>query len=436
VVGLARSGEAVALALRARGEEVIGCDAGAPENPTLREVAGRLRDAGVEVHLDASGDALAARAGTLIKSPGVPQNAPLVAAARARRLPVLGELEIAWRLLGNEFVAVTGTNGKTTCTEWIGHVHREAALPVAVAGNVGTALSSLVGSVDSAATIVCEASSFQLEDTDAFSPEAAVILNLAPDHLDRHSGFDSYVAAKLRLFANQGNDDIAVAPVDLGIEDLGGCARRVLFGTGAGDDAELTDRAEHLWWDDEPVIRTDEISLPGEHNKLNAMAVAATCLARGLDRDAVATGLRTFRGVAHRLEPIRVLDGVAYVNDSKATNVASTVVALRSYEQPVNLIAGGRGKRQDFSPLAPLIAERCRAVYLIGEAAGELTDALGTAGVPISIADDLPRAVAQARAAAHAGDVVLLSPACASYDQYPDFEARGEHFRALVLEAR
>jgi UDP-N-acetylmuramoylalanine--D-glutamate ligase len=435
VVGLARSGEAVALALRARGGEVIGCDAGAPENPKLREVAGRLRDAGVEVHLDASGDALAARAGTLIKSPGVPQSAPLVVAARARGLPVVGELEIAWRLLGNEFVAVTGTNGKTTCTEWIGHVHREAAAPVAVAGNVGTALSSLVGNIDPAATVVCEASSFQLEDTDAFSPEAAVILNLASDHLDRHGSYDEYVAAKLRVFANQGNDDIAVAPTDLGIEDLGGCARRVLFGA-AGDDAALTERAEHLWWEDEPLIGTDEISLPGEHNKLNAMAVAATCLARGIDRDAVATALRTFKGVAHRLEPIRVLDGVTYINDSKATNVASTVVALRAYDQPVHLIAGGRGKQQDFSPLAPLIAKRCRAVYLIGEAADELARALSGTGVPISIPDDLPRAVAQARAVARAGDVVLLSPACASYDQYPDFEARGEHFRALLAEQR
>ena len=160
------------------------------------------------------------------------ENAPVVAAARARGVPVLGELELAWRLLQNEFIAVTGTNGKTTTTEWIGHVHREAALPVAVAGNVGTALTSLVGTVSGGATIVCEASSFQLEDTIAFAPEVAVLLNLEPDHLDRHGTFADYVAAKLRIFANQGNDDIAVAPVDLDVEDLGGCARRVPFGSG------------------------------------------------------------------------------------------------------------------------------------------------------------------------------------------------------------
>ncbi len=226
---------------------MIGCDAGPPGDPRLAQVAGRLSQAGVEVHLDASGEALAARAGTLVKSPGVPQHAPAVLAARARGVPVLGELELAWRLLANEFVAVTGTNGKTTTTEWIGHVHRVAAVPVAVAGNVGTAVSTLVGALDAASTVVCEASSFQLEDSSAFAPEAAVLLNLSPDHLDRHPSYENYVAAKLRIFANQGNDDVAVAPDDLGLEDLGGCARRVLFG--GAPEAELSARAGYLWWD-------------------------------------------------------------------------------------------------------------------------------------------------------------------------------------------
>ncbi|MFZ0091939.1 MAG: UDP-N-acetylmuramoyl-L-alanine--D-glutamate ligase, partial [Solirubrobacteraceae bacterium] len=341
VVGLARSGVAAALALRARGEEVIGCDAGSRTAPGLGAAAERLSAAGVEVHLDASGDALAARAGTLIKSPGVPQTAPAVVAARARGVPVLGELELGWRLVVNEFIAVTGTNGKTTTTEWIGHIHREAAVPVAVAGNVGTAVTSLAGTLSADATVVCEASSFQLEDTVAFAPEVAVLLNLAADHLDRHPSFDDYVAAKLRIFAHQGNDDVAVAPVDLGVQDLGGCARRVPFGP--HDGAELSERAGYLWWDEEPLLHVGEISLPGEHNRANAMAAAAVCLARGIDREAVAAGLRSFAGVAHRLELIRVRDGVAFVNDSKATNVASTLVALRSYREGVHLIAGGRG---------------------------------------------------------------------------------------------
>ncbi|PZS13615.1 MAG: UDP-N-acetylmuramoyl-L-alanine--D-glutamate ligase, partial [Solirubrobacterales bacterium] len=342
---------AAALALRARGEEVIGCDAGAGEGAALAAAAGRLRAAGVEVHLDASGEALAAGgAGTLIKSPGVPQDAPAVVAARERGVPVLGELELAWRLIPNEFIAVTGTNGKTTTTEWIGHIHREAGLPVAIAGNVGTAASSFAGSLSSEATVVCEASSFQLEDCDAFAPELAVLLNLFPDHLDRHPSYEDYVQAKLKIFAHQGPGDVAVVPAELGTQGLAGHAQRVTFG--AGPEVELC----------------AQVSLPGEHNRRNAMAAATVCLARGLPHAAIVAGLESFAGVAHRLEPIAARGGVSWVNDSKATNVASTRVALRSYPGGVHLIAGGRGKQQDFAPLAPLVAERCKAVYLIGEA--------------------------------------------------------------------
>ncbi|HET9105279.1 MAG TPA: UDP-N-acetylmuramoyl-L-alanine--D-glutamate ligase [Solirubrobacteraceae bacterium] len=430
VVGLARSGVAAGLLLRDRGEEVIGLDSGSADNPALAAAAQRLSRAGVEVHLDASGQALAARAGTLIKSPGVPAHAPVVEAARARGVPVLGEVEFAWRLLANEFIAVTGTNGKTTTTEWIGHIHREADRPVAVAGNVGTALSSLIGTVDPEATVVCEASSFQLEDTEFFAPEVAVLLNLEPDHLDRHGTFEAYVAAKLRIFAAQGNDDVAIAPTGLGIEDLGGCARRICFGTDPG--SELAARAGQLWWDETPLIAESEISLPGAHNRDNAMAAAAACLARGIEPEAVASGLRSFRGVAHRLEPVAVRDGVAFVNDSKATNVASTLVALRSYAGGVHLIAGGVGKGQDFSPLSPVVAERCAAVYLIGEAGPEIGRALRPSGVPRRTSETMARALGAAAAAARPGDTVLLSPACASFDQYTDFEARGDAFRALV----
>ena len=433
VVGLARSGVAAALALRSRGLAVTGVDSGRADDPALAKAAGRLRAAGVEVRVDASGVDLAARAGTLIKSPGVPLQAPAVRVAQERGAVVLGELELAWRLIPNEFVAVTGTNGKTTTTEWTGHVYREAGLPVAVAGNVGTAMSSLIGDLADDATVVCEASSFQLEDTLAFSPEAAVLLNLSPDHLDRHGTYAEYVAAKLKIFANQGNYDVAVTPADLGIEDLGGCARRVTFGEGPGLD--LSNRAGYVWWDDEPIVRVQDIALPGAHNIQNAMATAAVCLACGVDPDAVAAGLRTFAGVRHRLERIAVQEGLTWINDSKATNVASTVVALEAFTAPIRLIAGGRGKQQDFTPLAPLVAEHCRAVYLIGEAAGELADALVGTGVPLHQEGDLEHAVSSARAAGRAGEIVLLSPACASFDQYRDFEERGDHFRALVEAA-
>ena len=248
VVGLARSGVAAALALRERGAEVAGVDSGrVPE-----ETAARLRTAGVAVHDGTAGVELLDGVRTVIKSPGVPQQAPVIAAGRERAVTVLGEFETGWRLLGgHEFVAVTGSNGKTTTVELIGHLHREARLAVQVAGNVGTALTSLPGTLAAGTTIVAEASSFQLEDTEAFAPEAALLLNLAEDHLDRHGTFDAYRAAKLEIFARQPGEAVAVAPLGLGVEDLGGCARRVCFGAGPG--AELSDRAGQLWWDEQPL---------------------------------------------------------------------------------------------------------------------------------------------------------------------------------------
>jgi UDP-N-acetylmuramoylalanine--D-glutamate ligase len=375
---------------------------------------------GIEAHLGTDGLAFLPHARAVVKSPGVPREVAVVAAARARGIPVLGEIELGWRLLPNEFVAVTGTNGKTTTVELLGHIHREAGLAVAVAGNVGDAVSGLVGALDPGAIVVCEVSSFQLEDTLEFAPEGAVLLNVASDHLDRHGTFEDYLAAKLRIFAFQGNDDVAVAPAGLAVEDLGGCARRVCFGPGG----ELDDRAGLLWWDDEPLIAHDEIRLRGAHNRANAAAAAAVALARGIDRDAVRAALRTFAGVEHRLEEAGVVDGVLFVNDSKATNVASTLVALASFEDvAVHLILGGRGKGQDFS----VLRGRAAATYLIGEAAEQLAAEVG--GV---LCGDLATAVARARAAARPGEVVLLSPACASWDQFEDYEARGRAFKALV----
>jgi UDP-N-acetylmuramoylalanine--D-glutamate ligase len=390
----------------------------------------------MELHLGEAGVALLERVRVLVKSPGVPGQAPVIAAARARGMEVLGELELGWRLLANEFVAVTGTNGKTTTVELIGHIHREAGLPVAVAGNVGAAVSGLVGKVDERVTVVCEVSSFQLEDTVAFTPEAAVLLNLTPDHLDRHGTLDAYRAAKLEIFARQGNEDIAVAPLglgsEIGIPPIPGCGRRVCFGNGAG--AALSMSAGELWWEERPLLGIEEIRLRGRHNVENAMAAAAVCLARGIDADAVCAGLRSFVGVKHRLEEVRRRDGVLYVNDSKATNVASTVVALDSLpSDTVHLILGGQAKAQDFSALRLPVQRCCKAVYLIGEDAPVLGSALEDVDVPVHECGDLEQAVLRAREAAGTGDVVLLSPACASFDQFKDFEARGERFRELVL---
>ena len=434
VVGLARSGAAVARALADRGEEVLGVDAGHPEE------AEGLADAGVEVKLDAEGVELVERARCVVKSPGVPGGAPVVDAARARGLPVLGELEVAWRLVPNRFIAVTGTNGKTTVTELIGHIHRRAALPVAVAGNVGTPLASLADDVAPDATVVCECSSFQLEDTEAFAPECAVFLNFAPDHLDRHPTLEDYLDAKLRIFANQGNDDVAVYNGDepaLRGRDLGGCGRRVAFCHGRGGDPDCAVAVEEgvVFWADEPLIEVDRVPLIGPHNVGNAMAAAAAALATGVPEDAVRDGVADFPGVPHRLERVAEIGGVVFVNDSKATNVAAAAAALRSFDGGVHAILGGSLKGEGFEELVDPVVERCASCHLIGEAAERMERDLAPArraGVELRRADGLEPAVRAAAGAASPGEVVLLAPACASFDAYRDFEARGEHFRSIV----
>jgi UDP-N-acetylmuramoylalanine--D-glutamate ligase len=341
---------------------------------------------------------------------------------------------------------VTGTNGKTTTVELLGAIHAEAGVPALVAGNVGTPLASLAGELEGDATVVCEASSFQLEDTSLFSPEGAVFLNLAPDHLDRHRDLGSYLAAKLRIFANQGNDDVAVYNADdpaLAGTDLGGCARRVSFCVGAAPDCEVSLAEGTIFYDGEPLLGISELGLFGEHNVANAMAAAAAALAMGIDREAVREGLRSFAGVPHRLEPVAEIDGVRFVNDSKATNVASATVGLRAFVDAegaaaapaVHAILGGSEKGEDFGPLVDPVREACAAVYLIGAAAGRLAEALAPAvgsGLELHRCDDLEDAVRRAAAAARPGEVVLLSPACASFDAFENFERRGDRFREVV----
>jgi len=413
---------------------VIGVDSGSPAG------AAKLADDGVAVELESDGIAALGRARCVVKSPGVPREAPVIAAAQARGARVIGELELAWRLLPNRFLAVTGTNGKTTVAELLGHVWRSAGEPVAVAGNVGTPLASLAGGLDPAVTVVCEASSFQLEDTEAFAPECGVLLNLSPDHLDRHRDLDDYRAAKLRLFANQGNDDVCVfdgSDPTLRAVDLGGCARRLAFCRDARDSDDcacaIAGTAIELWG--EPLVRLDELSLLGPHNAANAMAAAVAAAALGIGRDPIASALRSFPGVPHRLERVGERGGVLYVNDSKATNPAAAAAALASFgERPVRAILGGSLKGGDFAELAVPVAEHCASCHLIGPAAAQLERDLATAwsaGVERHTHEGLAEAFAAATEATRPGDVVLLAPACASFDAYRDFEQRGEHFRAL-----
>jgi UDP-N-acetylmuramoylalanine--D-glutamate ligase len=434
VVGLARSGCAAARFLAGSGEAVRGVDSGYPDG------AAGLTGEGVEVALDTSGLAQLDGTRTVVKSPGVPREAPVIAAALERGLDVVGELELAWRSIPNRFLAVTGTNGKTTTVELLGHIYRTAGEPVAVAGNVGTPLSSLAGSVDPVATVVCEASSFQLEDTTAFAPECAVFLNLAPDHLDRHSDLDSYLAAKLRIFANQGNDDVAVYNADdpaLAGTDLGGCGRRVAFCRGAAPECEVALAEGTIFYDSEPLLATSELGLFGEHNVANALAAASAALTMGLDRDAVREGLRSFAGVPHRLEQVAEIGGVCFVNDSKATNVASAVVGIDSFEGGVHAILGGSEKSEPFAPLLDPLRERAAACYLTGATAGRLAAELAAVvadGIELHRCADLEEAVRRAAAAARPGEVVLLSPACASFDAFENFERRGDRFREIVGE--
>jgi len=333
----------------------------------------------------------------VVKSPGVPGEVPLVAEARRRGIPIWSEVELGYRLLaptGTRFVGVTGTNGKTTTTALLGAIFEAGGLAVAVAGNIGVPLSS----VEHADWVVCELSSFQLEDVHELSCEIAVLLNLEPDHLDRYPSFEAYRAAKLRIFERARTK---IVPRGSGLPGIEFAA-----------DDELPA---------EPAVR-------GAHNRENAAAATAAARAAGIADEDIATGLRTFRGVPHRLELVGERGGVRYVNDSKATNVAAALRALAAYgDEPVHLILGGSPKGEDFAPLAAAIGPNVRSVHLIGAEAERLAGLIDG-----HLDGTLAAAVAHAAELADPGDVVLLSPACASFDQFENYEWRGEAFGELV----
>jgi len=407
VLGLARSGQAAALALVRRGVPTVGVDR-ADDLDT-----GRLAEAGVEIHLGTEEERLLDDVELLIKSPGVPGESPLATAAHARGIPIWSEIELGFRLLGNPFIGITGTNGKTTTTELLGAMFRAAGTPVAVAGNVGRPLTSFDGALEKDAWVVCELSSFQLEDVHRLRPRVAVLLNLEPDHLDRHDSYDAYRDAKLRIFENQTEADVAVVPRDF--QPIPGGADRVEF------------RA------DDPLPA--EPLIPGEHNRENAAAATAAARSAGIEEDAIVEALRTFPGVKHRLEVVAELEGVRFVNDSKATNTAAARRGIAAYAgRPLRLILGGSLKGESFDELADELPASVRSIDLIGEATEQLAASLGRAGRSFRRSGDLATAVGAAAGDAEPGDVVLLSPACASYDQFRDFEERGETFRRLVGE--
>ena len=375
VYGLARSGRSAVERLAERGDEVIIVDRSLGNEDDLSLLLGVT---------------------VLVKSPGVPREAPLVAAARQRGIAVWSEVELGYQLLPEtRFVGVTGTNGKTTTSELLGAIFRAAGRDVVVAGNVGTPLTS----VRNAAWVVCELSSFQLEDVHEFTCDVAVLINLEPDHLDRHGSFESYREAKLRIFERA---RAKVVPAGLGLPGIEFSA-------------------------DDPLPA--EPLMPGRHNRENAAAATAAARAAGIEDPEIAEALRTFKGVPHRLELVGERGGVRYVNDSKATNVAAALPALATYAgEPVHLILGGSSKGEDFGPLAAAVGGNVRSIHLIGAEAERLAAVLGG-----HRDGTLDRAIAHAAELAQPGDVVLLSPACASYDQFANFEDRGDEFRRLVL---
>jgi UDP-N-acetylmuramoylalanine--D-glutamate ligase len=402
VLGLARSGRAVIEAARRIGATVVAYDQDGAVELTTAE--------GVDAHLGEWNDEYLAGAELVVKSPGIPNDVEPVLAARSAGIEVVSEIEFAARNLSNPIVGITGTNGKTTTTALLGAMFAAAGLPAEVVGNIGRPLSSLVGAVADETWIVCELSSFQLEGTSTLAPRIAVLTNLEPDHLDRHGTFEAYADAKLRIFARQTSDDVSVVPRGFG--PIPGNARRIEF---AVDDPLPA----------EPLI-------PGAHNRENAAAATAAARAAGVADGAIAEALRTFPGVEHRIEEVAVVRGVTYVNDSKATNVAASLRALWSFPgRRKHVILGGRGKQESYAPLAAAFEAGDRA-YVIGEAAPEIAEALDAAGVPNIRSGDLVAAIDTAASLAEPGDVVLLSPACASFDQFTSFEHRGEEFRRLA----
>jgi len=380
VVGLGISGLAASSALERRGVEVVGADRkhGSDEDLSLLDGAGLL-----------------------VKSPGVPGENPLVVEARTRGIPVWSEVELGFRLLpAVRLVGITGTKGKTTTTRLLGAMIAAAGRKVQLAGNEHRPISEVADEIDADTLLICELTSFQLEDVHTLACDIAVLLNLEPDHLDRHGSFDAYRDAKLRIFGRAGR---AIVPRGSGLPGL-----------------------EFSAADPLPA----EPRIPGEHNRENAAAATAVARALGLGDEEIGEALRAFPGVEHRLEPIAEVQGVRYVNDSKATNVAAALRALAAYAaEPVRLIVGGRGKGQSFEPLGAGIGPNVLAVYAIGEAAAELVEAIGPRAAPVG---DLGTAVSRAAAEASPGEVVLLSPACASFDQFENFEHRGEEFRRLM----
>jgi UDP-N-acetylmuramoylalanine--D-glutamate ligase len=438
VVGLARSGVAACRLLLACGARVTATDAkpASALDPAARVLGSR----GVRLYAGAHPPEAFGDAELCVVSPGVPQDHEVLAACRRRGVPVLGEVELAYRTMTADVLAVTGTNGKTTTTTLLGALVAETGRPVLVAGNIGRPLTAEALDFPPDGLVVAEVSSFQLETTDTFRPRVAVLLNFTPDHLDRHGSLAAYAEAKARIFRRQTAEDWAVVNAD----DPGAAAlaarvpgRLLWFSRirAVEEGAHVADGwvALRLHGREVRVGPVEEIGLRGTHNLENVLAATAAAAWAGVSPERLRAAIRAFRAVAHRLEWIRDLSGVGFYNDSKGTNVDATRRALAAFREPIVLIAGGRDKGQDFAPLAAAAAGRVKAAVVIGEGRATVGPALRRV-TAVHEAESMAGAVRRAFGLAAPGDVVLLSPACASFDMFRDYEHRGEVFREEVLK--
>ncbi len=444
VVGAGKSGIAAARFLLARGAKVTVSDSRSAS--ALATELPALVDAGIMVETGGHGLLTFRRQDLIVVSPGVPLETPEVARVRTLGMPVIGELELAARFLGGQIIAITGSNGKTTTTALLGEILQHAGLPVQVGGNIGTPVVDLISSSRPETWNVLEVSSFQLETVETFRPRIAAVLNITPDHLDRHGSFARYAAAKARITERQDTEDFLVlngedkaSQMVAAAEGPTGRTRAQIFWfssrrpikQGAFVHGESLLYTPREGASPEPIMPVAEIPLRGAHNVENVLAAVTMARLVGVPAERIREAVRAFKAVEHRLELIRERAGVLFFNDSKATNVDAAIKAIESFPAGIHLILGGKDKNSDYRLLEPLVRERVAAVYTIGSAAEKIRGALGGVGKMVE-AGTLDRAVAAAAEAAKPGHVVLLAPACASFDQFESYEHRGRVFRQLV----
>jgi UDP-N-acetylmuramoylalanine--D-glutamate ligase len=442
VVGLGKSGLAAALFLRHQGAQVTVSDVRSAE--ALAKDIPALLDEGIMVEAGGHGLLTFRRQDLIVVSPGVPLDTPELVQARNFGRPVIGELELAARFLKGKTLAITGSNGKTTTTSLVGEILEEAGFPTLVGGNIGVPVIALINQSTPDTWSVLEVSSFQLESTEQFHPQIAVILNITPDHLDRHGTFENYALAKERIFAAQTPDDFLVLNAE-NVRAAAAASRsdaRVYWFSlerfvpqGAWVEAGHVVFRSSKDAPTESIIPLHSIPLKGEHNVENVLAAVCASRLAGAPPDAIRRAIEKFKAVEHRLEYVATLNGVEFFNDSKATNVDATAKAIASFSTGIHLILGGKDKNSDYTQLSQLLRQRVRAVYTIGSAAAKIESQLRGV-VPLQSCDTLDKAVREAAAAARPGDVVLLAPACSSFDQFESYEHRGRVFKELVNEWR